>query len=106
MARNRPVRVPRPRVVGRHAPRPPTYRYRTGGWNGEARYSRLQTVDLDLLGLKPGERILDVGCGSGRHVLAASRRDCHAVGVELGAEEFRTGNVYLFLPAGAGGLRG
>jgi len=105
MARNRPVRVPRPRVVGRHAPRPPTYRYHTGDPNGEARYSRLQTVDLDLLGLKPGERILDVGCGSGRHVLAASRRDCHAVGVELGAADFRTVRVYIYLLAGEGGLR-
>ena len=105
MARNRPVRVPRPRVIGRHAPRLPTYRYRAGDGNGEARYSRLQTVDLDLLGLKPGERILDVGCGSGRHVLAASRRDCHAVGVELGAADFRTVRVYLYLLAGEGALR-
>lgn len=105
MARNRPVRVPRPRVIGRHGPQPSTYRYRTTDRNGETPYSRLQTVDLDLLGLERGERILDVGCGSGRHVLAASRRDCHAVGVELGAEDFRTVKVYLYLLAGEGGLR-
>src|SRR4030042_911296 len=67
MARNRPVRVPRPRVIGRHAPRPPTYRYRAGDGNGEARYSRLQTVDLDLLGLQPGARV-DLAVAAGERL--------------------------------------
>src|SRR4030042_1210277 len=57
MARNRPVRVPRPRVIGRHGPQPSTYRYRTTDRNGETPYSRLQTVDLDLLRLERGARV-------------------------------------------------
>ena len=32
------------------------------------------TVDFDRLGLQPGERILDMGCGGGRHAFEAIRR--------------------------------
>jgi SAM-dependent methyltransferase len=42
------------------------------------------TVDFDRLPLKPGARILDVGCGSGRHTGAASRmRDVVAIGSDI-----------------------
>lgn len=42
------------------------------------------TVDFDRLAIKPGASILDVGCGSGRHVCAASRfRDFVAVGADI-----------------------
>ncbi len=42
------------------------------------------TVDFDRLPLKPGARILDVGCGSGRHTGEASRmRDVVAIGSDI-----------------------
>ena len=42
------------------------------------------TLDLDLLALKPGDLCLDIGCGEGRHSLAAYRLpDVHAVGIDL-----------------------
>ena len=31
------------------------------------------TVDFNRLCIRPGYRILDIGCGSGRHTCAASR---------------------------------
>jgi SAM-dependent methyltransferase len=36
----------------------------------------------DALGFEPGDRILDVGCGPGRHALALARRGFEVVGVD------------------------
>jgi SAM-dependent methyltransferase len=38
---------------------------------------------VDELGLEAGERVLDVGCGPGRHALALARRGIEVVGVDL-----------------------
>jgi SAM-dependent methyltransferase len=38
---------------------------------------------VDLLRLEPGERVLDVGCGPGRHALALARRGLRVVGVDI-----------------------
>lgn len=44
----------------------------------------ITTIDLQRLGLKPDDRLLDVGCGLGRHTLAAYRHcPLLAVGVDL-----------------------
>ena len=44
-----------------------------------------QEVDflVDVLGLRPGQRILDVGCGPGRHAHALGRRGLEVVGVDI-----------------------
>lgn len=38
---------------------------------------------LDLAGLQPGERLVDLGCGDGRVLVVAARRGAIATGVEL-----------------------
>ncbi len=38
------------------------------------RESRLREITLDLVGLQPGERVLDVGCGTGSLAIAARKR--------------------------------
>jgi SAM-dependent methyltransferase len=38
---------------------------------------------VDALGLEPGERVLDVGCGPGRHAHALARRGIEVVGVDI-----------------------
>jgi SAM-dependent methyltransferase len=43
----------------------------------------LLTVDLDRLGVRDGERLLDVGCGEGRHCFGALERGARVVGVDL-----------------------
>ncbi|MDQ3758112.1 MAG: class I SAM-dependent methyltransferase, partial [Actinomycetota bacterium] len=38
---------------------------------------------VDVLALTPGDRVLDVGCGPGRHAHALARRGMHVVGVDI-----------------------
>jgi len=42
---------------------------------------------VGALGLEAGERVLDVGCGPGRHAVALARRGIEVVGVDL-SEDF------------------
>lgn len=45
------------------------------------------TVDLDLFGIEPGHRVLDMGCGGGRHAFAVLRRGAHVVAFDANADE-------------------
>jgi SAM-dependent methyltransferase len=45
------------------------------------------TVDFAQFPIEPGERVLDLGCGFGRHAFEAYRRGAHVVAVDRSAEE-------------------
>jgi SAM-dependent methyltransferase len=45
------------------------------------------TVDYDRLGVARGERLLDLGCGGGRHAFEAARRGARVVAVDAQADE-------------------
>jgi len=45
------------------------------------------TMDFDRLGLRPGHRMLDVGCGAGRHAFEAYRRGADVVALDRNAAE-------------------
>src|SRR5437762_1854297 len=43
------------------------------------------TVDFDRLGIGPGTRVIDVGCGQGRHAFEAYRRGADIVAFDQNA---------------------
>ena len=55
------------------------------------------TVDLDRLGLRPAERVLDLGCGGGRHAFGCLRRG--AVVVALDADPAEVAGVVGMMAA-------
>jgi SAM-dependent methyltransferase len=48
------------------------------------------TVDYDLLDLRPGMTLLDLGCGEGRHTFEAYRRGARVVALDWGVDEVAT----------------
>lgn len=43
------------------------------------------TINFDRLDIRPGDRILDIGCGEGRHTIkACQQKDTHCVGADFG----------------------
>ncbi|MBO0819294.1 MAG: class I SAM-dependent methyltransferase [Nocardiopsaceae bacterium] len=45
------------------------------------------TVDFRKFPIKPGERVLDIGCGAGRHAFELYRRGAHVVAADLDDSE-------------------
>ncbi|WP_240619358.1 class I SAM-dependent methyltransferase [Blastococcus sp. TF02-8] len=60
------------------------------------------TVDYDLLDLRPGMTVLDLGCGEGRHAFEAYRRGARVVAVDWGQHEVETTKRWLGAIAEAG----
>jgi SAM-dependent methyltransferase len=60
------------------------------------------TVDYDLLDVRPGMRVLDLGCGEGRHAFEAFRRGASVLAVDWGAPEVSTTLTWLRAIAAAG----
>jgi len=65
----------------------------------------LLTVDYDLLDLRPGMTVLDLGCGEGRHAFEAYRRGADVVAVDWGVSEVETTKRWLGAIAEAGEAR-
>ena len=49
----------------------------------------LLTVDLERLDVRPGHRLLDAGCGEGRHCFGALERGARVVGLDLDRDSLR-----------------
>jgi SAM-dependent methyltransferase len=48
------------------------------------------TVDFDRLSIRPGEWVLDLGCGAGRHAFECYRRGARVVALDLNAGDLAT----------------
>jgi SAM-dependent methyltransferase len=47
------------------------------------------TVDFDQFPVEAGERVLDMGCGGGRHAFALYKKGAHVVALDLDAAELK-----------------
>jgi SAM-dependent methyltransferase len=47
------------------------------------------TVEFSRFPVAPGERVLDMGCGGGRHAFALYRRGAHVVALDMDAAELK-----------------
>ncbi len=73
-------------------------RYSTGGWKYDYDYERKRLERItDRLGLKPGDAVLEVGCGEGFHAsilydlnFRVTANDLSEVGVQHAREQFPT----------------
>jgi SAM-dependent methyltransferase len=58
----------------------------------------------DVLGLRPGDRVLDVGCGPGRHSRALAERGIDVVGLDVSLAFLRAAGSGRWVRADARGL--
>ncbi|MGW5922358.1 class I SAM-dependent methyltransferase [Nocardia fluminea] len=60
------------------------------------------TVDFDRLGVGPGSRVIDIGCGAGRHSFEAYRRGADIVAFDQNAADLAEVDIMFEAMAAAG----
>jgi ubiquinone/menaquinone biosynthesis C-methylase UbiE len=56
----------------------------------------LETIDFELVGFQPGDRVLDLGCGEGRHAISSFlTENIHVIGVDLSLRDLSTARQRL-----------
>ena len=65
---------------------------------------RVLTVDFDRLGLQAGERVLDMGCGAGRHAFEMYKRGADVIALDQDADELSVVREWFAAMREEGGL--
>jgi SAM-dependent methyltransferase len=56
---------------------------------------RFQSIDPALLDIASTDRVIDLGCGTGRHVLELSKTPCDIIGADISRNDIRAGRYLL-----------
>ena len=56
---------------------------------------RFQSIDPALLDIAPTDRVIDLGCGTGRHVLELSKIPADIIGADISRTDIRAGRYLL-----------
>jgi len=67
---------------------------------------RFQSIDPALLDIGPDDRVIDLGCGTGRHVLELSKIPSNIIGADLSRDDIRAGRYLLEIMRRRGEVRG
>ncbi len=66
---------------------------------------RYQAIDPDRLDLTAASRLLDVGCGTGRHILELSRYEGTFIGLDMAANDLKSMRYLLAIASREGRLK-
>src|SRR5574338_223583 len=69
------------------------------------RLDRFQSIDPALLDLRDGHRAVDLGCGTGRHVLELSKGPGSIIGADLSRNDLRAARYLLEIMRRRGEVR-
>jgi ubiquinone/menaquinone biosynthesis C-methylase UbiE len=70
-----------------------------------ARLDRFQSIDPALLDIGAGDRVIDLGCGTGRHVLELAKSPGRIIGADLSSHDLRVGRYLLEIMRRDGDVR-
>ncbi len=56
---------------------------------------RFQSIDPALLDIRADDRVIDLGCGTGRHVLELSKIESNIIGADISRNDIRAGRYLL-----------